>query len=297
MSTFQPDLDSKISESSGPIEDFRRGVYEVEVLLSLISSSLPGGTDVEDAGIWISERAAAEHVAERDGVPPEAERRERVLTPTDSKSSSIGGQPHFDVEDEMRQRENAVRRASVVLLVSHFESYLKALAEDFIEALSSGRLEARHIPFGIRELHTIPSFEAVLAARDESQRAGILKKFPPLAQLWNESAKPPRGALNADLLTGVVTSARDTKIDNLFALMGSRQKVCDGDIDVSDASGAVASVSIRLSLEDVVQCRNSIAHGDADRKPTHDDIERYVRFLTALAERLERKANSLKPPA
>jgi hypothetical protein len=37
-----------------------------------------------------------------------------------------------------------------VLLVSHFESFLKTIAEDYIDALAGARLESRHIPRGVR---------------------------------------------------------------------------------------------------------------------------------------------------
>src|SRR4051812_31263377 len=87
-------------------------------------------------------------------------------------------------------RDNAVNRASVVLLVSHFESYLKTLAEEFTDAVGSGTLESRQIPKALRELHTLPRFAEILECQNDVQRAALLKKLQAVMSLWNDNAKP-----------------------------------------------------------------------------------------------------------
>ena len=199
-----------------------------------------------------------------------------------------------DASDKSKvDRDNAVHRACVVLLVSHFESYLKGIAENFSDTVGAGSLESRRIPQGIRELHTLPKFSEILASKDNTQRTTLLRKLQPLMALWNESAKPPPGTLHSSVLTRIVTNAASETIDELFTLMGNAGLVCDGDLDVVDTDGDVAPVSIRFSLSDVVKCRNDIAHGDVSRRPTAEDVNRYVRFLEAMARRLDRKANAL----
>jgi hypothetical protein len=199
-----------------------------------------------------------------------------------------------DASTTSPQQDNALRRAGVVLLVSHFESYLKTLAEEFVDALDTGRLEARQIPQGIRELHTIPRMSEILSTKSDDQRISLLRKLPSITALWNESAKPPSGTLNPQLVARQVTNAHGETIDGLFLLMGNGLNVCDGDIDIENPDGgSIETANIRRGLEDVVKCRNDIAHGDVTRKPTSEDVSRYVRFLKALAERLERKADAL----
>lgn len=196
-------------------------------------------------------------------------------------------------DPEDLERNNAVRRASVVLLVSHFESFLRVTAEDFIDVLSSGTLEARSIPTGIRELHTLPRLQDIVGTNDPVQRHSLMKKLSDVSALWNDTAKPSKGTLQASRLSREVTSAKAEKIDNLFQLMGSPVPVCDGDIDIAQEDDDVVSLNIRLALTDVVQCRNDIAHGDSSRKPTQEDVDKYLTFLTALANRLQRKADGL----
>lgn len=190
-------------------------------------------------------------------------------------------------------RANAVHRACVVLLVSHFESFLKTLAEEFTDVVGGGHLESRQIPRGVRELHTLPRLKEVLECGDDTQRGVLLKKLQPLMVLWNDSAKPPPGTLKASTLSRQVTNAYSETIDDLFSLMGNGDNVCDGDLDVADENGDVTPINIRYGLTDVVKCRNDIAHGDATRRPTGADVQRYVRFLATMAQRLTRKAGAL----
>jgi hypothetical protein len=251
------------------LNSFAEGVSEVRILLALSEPSEP--TSVSPSDNFEADATA-------------------TSLPDTSTSTSSGANALGDVHAE---QDNAVRRAAVVLLVSHFESYLKSTAEEFIDTLSTGQLEAKRIPLGIRELHTMPRIDQIASAGDAIQRHALLKKLSDVSQLWNDVAKPAKGTLNARLFGKQVTSARPEKIDNIFALMGSSHPVCDGHIDIADTFGEITTTNIRLSLEDVVKCRNDIAHGDSSRKPTASDVSRYLDFLTALAARLERQAQGL----
>ncbi|MDR6573237.1 hypothetical protein J2X60_001882 [Curtobacterium sp. 320] len=192
---------------------------------------------------------------------------------------------------------NALCRSSVVLLVSHFEAFVGNLAEDFIDVLSTGELFAHQIPVGVREVHTLPRLQAIIESNDAEQRGALLKKLSDVTALWNPQAKPAPGTLKPATLKREVTNAHAETIDGLFHLMGQRGAVCDGDLDYSDDdNGRTKTANIRFSLRDAVKCRNDIAHGDVDRKPTPADVSRYLNFLVALAERLSRKQDDLVEP-
>lgn len=190
-------------------------------------------------------------------------------------------------------KDNALHRACVVLLVSHFESFLKTLAEEYVDAIGDGQLESRRIPQSLRELHTTPRMSAIIECNSDVQRGVLLKKLQPLMALWSDEAKPPAGTLSSQVLSRQVTNADSETIDRLFAYMGSHTKVCDGDLDIANTDGEFAPWDIRYGLSDVTKCRNDIAHGDVSRKPTDGDVVRYIDFLSALARRLQRKADAL----
>ncbi len=188
---------------------------------------------------------------------------------------------------------NAVLRAAVVLLVSHFESYLKGLAEEHIDWLGDGQRESRTMPRQLRELYSLPRIEEISRCQDPMQRAALLKKLDELTCLWKDAAKPPRGLLKPSILVRLVTNAGPDVVDTLFDHLGDNQRACDGEIDFGIGED-VSSLRIRLALEDVVECRNAIAHGDASRIVTDADLARYRAFLLALSNRLDRKALSLR---
>lgn len=191
-------------------------------------------------------------------------------------------------------KDNAVRRAAVVLLVSHFESFLKSVAEDFIDEISTGQIESRSLPLGVRKLQSLPVLKGIVETNDDKQQLALFKRVHEVASLWNESAKPAPKTLDSQLMKRQVTSAKPSVIDEVFAVMGSKTNVCDGDIDVPDGLGPdLVAINIRFGLNDVVKCRNDIAHGDSSRKPTSADLDRYMKLLVALADRLQRKASSL----
>jgi hypothetical protein len=190
---------------------------------------------------------------------------------------------------------NAVMRSCVVLLVSHFEGFLRGLAEEFVDAISTGHIDARRLPVALRELHTIPKLVEISRSTSPEQRIALLKKMGGYAALWNDDAKPPPGTLDAALVTRQIANAGSRRIDALFTVLGSSDLVCDGDIDIdySDIGDELQTLKIRTALQDVVECRNDIAHGDVERKPTPTDLDRYIRFLSALSQRLSRKKDGL----
>ncbi|WP_125932753.1 MAE_28990/MAE_18760 family HEPN-like nuclease [Janibacter indicus] len=191
-------------------------------------------------------------------------------------------------------RQNAICRSATVLLVSHFESFVKSLAEQFIDDISTGEIPAKAIPVGIRELHSRPRMEEIVSNPAQKQREALFRKYVAYNCLWVDDAKPPQGLLEPHKLRRTVTSAKSDVIDALFELMGAKSPVCDGDIDIAYGNeDDPEPVSIRLMLRDVTKCRDDIAHGNDGRIPTPQDVKRYRSQLLALAGRLEAKSAQL----
>lgn len=200
----------------------------------------------------------------------------------------------LEPEDAIMSRANAARRASVVLLTAHFESYLKSTAEEFVDYVSTGTVQSRAMPADLRDLQTMHLINSIHRSASLTERTAHFKKLSQVAQLWNAEAKPSPGSLSTEVLSRQVTSAKPDKINRLFQLMGGTTQVCDGDIDVVLPSMGPNTLNIRHGLMDVVGCRDAIAHGDSTRKPTSQDVERYIALLKALVDRLDRKARELK---
>ena len=192
----------------------------------------------------------------------------------------------------------ALRRAAVVLLVSHFEGFLKTLAADMTDIFNTGEVEAGCIPRALREMQILPKFKRIVAAGDSNQRFALMKKLDNVSALWKNQAKPDAGILDADLVTRVISNAKHECIDALFVIFGEPAGVCAGEIDVwNPDTERQEPDSIAARLTDIVGCRNDIAHGDMERRPTGQDVRRYVLFLTALSRRLILKAEQVENAA
>lgn len=203
----------------------------------------------------------------------------------------------LEQDDESASDAAAIRRAAVVLLVSHFEGYLKQLCETYTDTVGTGEVFTRSISRGVRELHTLPRLAEILESNDDVQRHALLKKLSNVTCLWTEDARPPAGTLDADRLSRVVTNADSECIDTLFTVLGLTSRVCDGDVDLETPdTWEYPYLNIRLTLRDVVKCRNDVAHGDLSRKPTRGDLLRYMAFLRAFARRLDSKFDTLLRP-
>jgi hypothetical protein len=181
----------------------------------------------------------------------------------------------------------AIQRSATVLLVSHFEGFLKELAEEMVTVVTDARPAMAQLPQALKELHSLPRLEEIARCNDLQQRHVLLKRLEEVAVLWNPMARADKHKLSIRTVSRTVTSAQPEVIDLLFLNFGSVNAPCDGDLDIPDpASGDATPVNIRTRLHEIVKCRNDIAHGVADRKVTHADVDRYVAFLAALARRL-----------
>lgn len=213
----------------------------------------------------------------------------RLLTLDPSHDHDLDGS---DLSSEMGA---SVRRSAVVLLVSHFEGFLKSMSEEMLDSFNDGSIETRRIPKGVRELHIVPHLTEIVSCNDERQKFVLLAKLTKISSLWNDDAKPSRGTLKAAVVSRTVHNADSDCIERLFEMFGISD-VCSGEIDVRDEqSDSEESHNIRARLQDLVKCRNDIAHGDIDRKPTGDDVKRYLIFLENYARRLDRKSKQAVP--
>lgn len=201
----------------------------------------------------------------------------RLLSDQDPLRGGLGG----DADAEL---SSALQRGACVLLVSHFEGFLKDLAELVVEVLVAAQVPMKHLPQQLREAHSLPRLDAVMKASDPQQRASLLKKVSDVAFLWNPDAKLQPGKLDSKTVARVITSANAECIDAFFDMLGTAP-VCTGHLDVLDGE-AMTPVGIQTRLTEIVTCRNDIAHGGADRKVTHQDVDRYTTFLEAFAQRL-----------
>ena len=183
----------------------------------------------------------------------------------------------------------AINRGSVVLLSSHLERYLRGLNEEAVGVIDAAAIGGSALPETFRLQHSkIPIDE--LAAAQWDKRADMLSQFVVKdGWLWGST---PKANLEHDRLLRWMKSPSPKRASRMFKLWG-----------VSDIFSAITrqprtKQRMMLKLEELVDKRNDIAHGDSGAEATHQDISAYVVVVQIFCERADRiLARTLAPYA
>lgn len=173
----------------------------------------------------------------------------------------------------------AINRASVVLLSSHLERYLRAVVDEAVSHVNAQGVAADRLPLMLRLQHSRQSAED-LALAQWTNREELLTRFAATdAWLWGGM---PRGELAADRLLSGMVSPKPNSIKRLFEMWG-----------IGDIFGAItrkAHVRGRLWMKvgELVDKRNNIAHGDTTVAATHNDIVGYLSATRRFCVRVDR---------
>jgi len=178
----------------------------------------------------------------------------------------------------------AIGRAQVVLLSAHFERYFYGVNEEAIYFLNSRRLAAATFSERFRLLHSkLPIDE--LGEMDWERRGAHLTTFiSEDGWLWSHSET---GTLLHDRLLAWLRSPKPSDLIRYYRYW-----------DIDDIFSKItrkpgARGRLWLGVQEFVDMRNNIAHGDFAAQPTQSDIRRYIRSANTFCERADRQLSSV----
>jgi hypothetical protein len=167
-------------------------------------------------------------------------------------------------------------RACVVLLSSHWERYMYALNEESVGWLNSNAVALSRLSEDFLLHHSRFAVDA-LAETAWNRRADALRRFASSeAQLWNAAGQA--GALEHDRMLSWMKAPHVKDVVRFFRLFG-----------VPDVMKSITRVNavragLWLTLQDMVDKRNAIAHGDASAEALPSDITRYINAVLKFSE-------------
>jgi hypothetical protein len=174
----------------------------------------------------------------------------------------------------------AINRASVVLLHSHFERYLRRVNEEALDLLNEHNIQSDNVPERIRLEHShVPIVE--LAVMRWENRANRLTQFVAEdAWLWGEA---PRAPLDSQRLLRWFTSPTPKKLRRFYRMWGIN------DIFSEITRARNWYVHLEFKIEDLVGKRSNIAHGDFTAEATYQDVASYRKVVWMFSERADRR--------
>lgn len=172
----------------------------------------------------------------------------------------------------------AIGRASVVILSSHLEGYIDAVNLEAASVVNTLGIPAAQLSESLRLLHSKPAVEALTGASWEGQaRAKLLSEFVATeAWLWRSDGV---GMLDPDRLLMWMKSPNPKALTRYFRYWG-----------IDDIFGRITRAphtrdDLWRRLKELVDKRNSIAHGDRDTSATTADVRAYLRAVETFAAR------------
>lgn len=186
------------------------------------------------------------------------------------------------------ERAQAIRRATTVVLSSHYERYVYAVNEEAVDAVNAAAVLSERLPRDLRLYHTKPAVERLAGTSWEAEpRVTALESFVrEEAWLWIEGSS---GGLQHGRLLEFMTAPKPDAVRRYFRTW-----------DIPDIFSAITRTphvraKVYVGLLDLVDKRNAIAHGDVGVVPTHHDVVKYrgavrtfcTRADKALARRME----------
>ena len=174
----------------------------------------------------------------------------------------------------------ALGRAGVVILSSHLEGYIDALNIEAVDLFNRLDLPSSLLPEPLRLLHSRFVVEALAATNWEgTARARLLEEFVrEESWLWGTSF---RGRIEPDRLLMWMKSPTPKALKRYFRYWGIE------DIFARITRKEHIRSTIWMRLTELVDKRNSIAHGDIATAATRSDVQLYLSAVKTFAARAD----------
>jgi RiboL-PSP-HEPN len=172
-----------------------------------------------------------------------------------------------------------IGRASVVLLSSHFERYVYAINEEATQIVNDEGVAGDLLPETIRLLHSAEPLDVLLGTSWERRSEQLAAFIETEAWLWKSGST---GALDHNRLIVWMKAPSPKYLVRYFRCWGI------DNVFLAITRTPHTRSELQLRIEELVQKRNNIAHGDLSIEATHTDVALYREVTTTFSERADR---------
>jgi hypothetical protein len=173
----------------------------------------------------------------------------------------------------------AINRASVVLLCSHLERYLRNVNEEAVRSINAATILGAALPESLRLQHSKIAIDELGDAQWDKRAAMLAHLVQKDGWLW---AALPKADLDHDRLLRWLKSPSPDRSKRLFRLW-----------NISDIFAVITRQPhtrqrMWLKLKELVEKRNDIAHGNSGAEATYQDVATYLAVVRTFCERADR---------
>ena len=178
------------------------------------------------------------------------------------------------------RRARAVGRAQAVLLSSHFERYFYAVNEEAVGHVNRLGVAASELPSTLKLLHSKEPIDSAAKTDWENRSAKLSELVKSDAWLWSGS---DAGHLTHGRLLAWMSAPKPEQLVRYYRYW-----------DIADIFSAMTRTKqsrsrLWLGIQELVDKRNNIAHGDFDAQATKADIRRYTDSVRLFCTRADAK--------
>ncbi|USX50818.1 MAE_28990/MAE_18760 family HEPN-like nuclease [Lentzea sp. HUAS12] len=180
----------------------------------------------------------------------------------------------------------------MVMLVAHFEGYVKSALAEFLDEITKAKPPSRRLPDSLLELFTRDRIQEIFHLEDAGERINKTRKlFNVFSDLWDDDRSVNPRLMSSRALVRQFTNAKAESLESVLVLIGVDDPIVriEGVVRrrLEDNLHEASGVKLSAKLQEIVEKRNKIAHGDLTEKPTIPEVRGYLTFLLCLARSLD----------
>ena len=172
----------------------------------------------------------------------------------------------------------AVNRASVVLLCSYLERYLRSINEEAAGIVNGSEMSGAELPPVLRLQHSRYLIEELSVMQWDNRSRKLEEFLDSDGWLWSPNLT---GELDHTLLLRWMSSPFPDRIERFFTLWGVPK------VFSKITRRHHTRSRMWLRTQELVEKRNAIAHGDLDAEATRNDIGSYISVVNDLCRRTD----------